>query len=94
MIIISTPESSNGGSADFDCGLAMENMYVAAQALGLGSHIYMTGVNVVNGKKDVYGIPEGYKVNSILRIGNVPQTPDANSSASARKNFEEVVNYK
>lgn len=94
MVIIATPETTNGGSADFDCGLAMENMYVAAQGLGLGAHIYMTGVNTVNGKKEVYGIPQGYKANSILRIGNVPKTPDANSSASSRKSFEDVVIFK
>lgn len=95
LIIISGTETATPGSTvDFDCGLAAENMYVAAQGLGLGSRIYMTGVNIVNGKKDVYGIPEGFKAISILRVGNVPKTPDANSSASARKSFEEIVIYK
>lgn len=93
LIIVSGAET-NGSTPDFDCGLAVENMYVAAQGLGLGSHIYMTGVNTVNGKKDVYGIPEGYKGVAILRIGGVPKTPDANSSASSRKVFEDVVIYK
>src|SRR5512133_373961 len=81
LIIVSGVETTTPGSTvDFDCGLAAENMYLAAQGLGLGSRIYMTGVNIVNGKKNVYGIPEGFKASCILRVGNVPKTPDANSS--------------
>jgi nitroreductase len=96
LILVSGQESGQQGiNVDFDCALATENMYIAAQSLGLGAHIYTGPVNNINSsKKQVLGVPEGYKVISVLRIGNVDKNVDAVSSASTRKTFEEVVNYK
>lgn len=95
LIAISGPEDSQGINIDFDCALATENMYIAAQSLGLGAHIYTGPVNNINAtKKQVLGIPEGYRVVSILRVGNINKSVDATSSASTRKKPEEVVNYR
>lgn len=95
LIIVSGAVSAqNGQTPDFDCALATENMYVAAQGLGLGAHIYVTGVNEINAsKRQSLGIPEGFKAVAILRIGRI-NTTDATSSASSRNKLEEVVNYK
>jgi nitroreductase len=96
IIIVSGLEAQQKGiNADFDCALATENMYIAAEGLGLGAHIYMGPVNNINtSKKEILGIPEGYRAVSVLRIGNIDKSVDATSSASTRKSFEEVVNYK
>jgi nitroreductase len=96
LIVVSGVESAQTGQTpDFDCALATENMYVAAQGLGLGAHIYVTGVSEINkSKKPTLGIPDGYKAVAILRIGHITTSADATSSASTRKKFEEVVNYK
>jgi nitroreductase len=96
IIIVSGQDSQQPGiSTDFDCALATENMYIAAQSLGLGAHIYMSPVNNINtSKKQTLSIPDGYKAVSILRIGNIDKNVDATSSASTRKKTEEVVNYK
>lgn len=96
LIIVSGVEAKQPGmSSDFDCALATENMYVAAQSLGLGAHIYMSPVANINTKlKPVLGIPDGYNAVAILRIGNIDKNVDATSSASTRKKLEEVVTYK
>jgi nitroreductase len=96
LIVVSGQEPvQQGMNVDFDCALATENMFVAAQSLGLGAHIYTGPVNNINlTKKQALGIPDGYRAISVLRIGNIDKNVDAVSSASTRKKIEEVVNYK
>jgi nitroreductase len=95
LILVSGPESiQEGAVVDFDCALATENMNIAAQSLGLGARIYGGPVRNVNSSmKQILEIPDGYRVVTILRVGHTDKTVDAISSASARKKFEEVVNY-
>lgn len=96
IIIVSGQESGQQGmNVDFDCALATENMFIAAQSLGLGAHIYTGPVKNINStKKQILEIPDGFRVISVLRIGNIDKGIDAVSSASSRKKLEEVVNYK
>jgi nitroreductase len=96
LIIVSGMESEQqGANIDFDCALATENMYIAAQSLGLGAHIYGSPVNTINTtKKEVLAIPGGYRVVTVLRVGHIDKSVDAVSSASTRKKIEEVVNFK
>lgn len=83
-----------GANLDFDIALATQNMYIAAQSLGLGAHIYWSPLGDINAKKEAFGIPEGCRAVTVLRIGNVDKSVDAVSAASTRKKFEEVVNFK
>jgi len=95
IVIISGIDSQQPGSfTDFDCALATQNMYIAGQSLGYGVHIYASPVGTINQKKEVYGIPEGYRAISVLRIGSIDKNVDATSSASTRKSFQEIVSYK
>ena len=96
LIIVSGPESAQEVMViDFDCALATENMNIAAQSLGLGARIYGGPVRNVNSTmRQSLEIPEGYRVVTILRVGHINKSVDARSSASTRKNFEEVVNYR
>jgi nitroreductase len=96
IIIVSGPESAQQGmNIDFDCALATENMFIAAQGLGLGAHIYTGPVGKVNSTmKQTLSIPDGYRAVSVLRIGNIDSNVDAVSSASTRKKAEELVIYK
>jgi len=92
LIIISGKEGSN---VDFDCGLATQNMFIAAQSLGLGARIYGGPANFINtSKREIFGIPQGYRAIVILRIGHIDKSVDAVSAASSRKKIEEVVNFK
>jgi nitroreductase len=84
-----------GANVDFDCALATENMYLAAMSLGLGAHIYTGPVNNVNATlKSSLKIPEGYRVISLLRVGNIDKSIDSVTSASIRKDAKDIVNSK
>ena len=96
LILISSPvNQQEAHTTDFDCALAAENMNIAAQSLGLGARIYGGPVGSVNASlKESLQIPAGYNVVTILRIGHTEKNTDAISSASARKTFEEIVNFR
>lgn len=93
LFIISGKESETGTTPDFDCGLATENMFIAATALGLGARIYGSPVAAAIKNRDKLQIPAGFKPVIILRTGNIEKTTDAASGATPRKNPEEIVNY-
>jgi len=94
LVIVSGIESQDGATPDFACGLATENMFVAAHGLGLGARIYGSPVGNINSKKDLFQIPSGYKAVAVLRIGNIDRNVDAVSAATPRKKPEEVINFK
>ena len=94
IIIISGLVSQNGTTPDFDCGLATENMFVAAHGLGLGARIYTGPIRNVNLQRDLFQIPAGYNAVSLLRIGNIDKNVDAVSAATPRKSPDEIINYK
>ncbi|MBR3251121.1 MAG: nitroreductase family protein [Erysipelotrichaceae bacterium] len=63
------------GWSDIDAGIAVENMHLAAKALGLGSVILGCMKKVVNGKKKqeydkLLCIPEGYSYKIALAVGH------------------------
>ncbi|HEC43287.1 MAG TPA: nitroreductase [Bacteroides sp.] len=93
LIIISGIESESGGTPDFDCGLAAENMFIAAHGLGLAACIYGSPAGNINLKKESFQIPTDYKAVVVLRVGNVDESVDAVTAATPRKNPEEVINY-
>jgi nitroreductase len=96
LIIISGPgDGKTNGTAILDCALATESIYLAAQALGLGSRIYTGPIDTVIAKlKTELGLPNGYSAVSLVRIGRLPPGTDATSAASSRKSTDAVVNYK
>lgn len=93
LIIVSGLESEGGITPDFDCGLATENMFIAAHGLGLGARIYGGSLNKINADRKLYQIPADYKPVMILRIGNADKSVDAVTAATSRLNPEEVINY-
>lgn len=93
VVILVSGLESGGMNVDFDCALATENMFIAAQSLGLGVRIYTGPVNKINTEmRKILEIPEGYRAVAALRIGNL-DTLDATSSASPRKEMNELVNF-
>jgi nitroreductase len=90
VIVISGSEK--GLCTEFDCGLATQAMYTAAQALGLGANIYLMPVASVNATmREELAIPDGYRVVMIMTVGHV--AVDAVSSASQRDPAEGLVHY-
>jgi len=84
------------GTSDFDCGLACENMSIAAVSLGYATKIVTSPTIALNGKnqaeyKELLDIPESMKVVAVLLIGK--SDTDAVSNASTRNPISEVVSY-
>jgi nitroreductase len=69
----------------FDVALAMQNMVLAATALGLGT-VYIGAFDSVAAEK-VLGVPEGYKVVSMTPLGY----PDEDPKPRPRKEFDDIV---
>jgi nitroreductase len=96
LIVISAPGDgrTNGGEI-LDCGLAAESMYLAAQALGLGSRIYTGPIDAVNRQlKTELDLPQGHSAVVLVRVGRLAAPVDAASAASSRRAAGETVIYK
>ena len=92
LILVSGLESRS--TVDYDCGLATENMAVAAISLGLGQRIYTGPIaNINSTMKQTLQIPNGYKAVAVLRVGHIEKNVDAVSAASPRNSYEDVVTF-
>jgi len=89
-----TNDGAPNGAIILDCALAVQSIYLAAQALGYGSRIYTGPINSINQNlKAKLGLPNGHSAVALIRIGRVNKT-DAVSGASSRKTIDSVVTYK
>ena len=94
VILVCGPEGQENFSVDFDCGLATENMTIAAQSLGLGARIYANPIANINATmRETLQIPEGYRAVMALRVGHIEADVDAETVASPRKSYDEVVTF-
>jgi len=94
VVIVISGKASERFAPAFDCALAAQNIYLAAQFLGLGARMYYTGVQDVNdNRKDALGIPDDYSAQIILLVGYLDDSTDAVTSASQRRPLAENVNY-
>ena len=71
----------------YDLGLAMQNLALAAQSMGLGT-VHLGAFNPEAAEK-VLGVPEGYTVVAMTPVG----VPAADSRAPKRRAIEEFVHY-
>jgi len=96
LIVISMAgDNKTNGPVILDCALAAQSIYLAAQALGLGSRIYTGPIDNVNSKlKAELGIPNDRNAVVIVRIGRLAPGVDAVSSASPRNSAAGMVTYK
>ncbi|MDR1316248.1 MAG: nitroreductase family protein [Spirochaetales bacterium] len=91
IIVISGEGADTDKSVVLDCALATQNIYLAAQALGLGSRIYTGPIDTVNAKyRESLGLPGGYSAVALVRIGRI-EPVDALSAASSRKNPDGMI---
>jgi len=96
LIVVSAKGAKKNTGSTLDAGLAVESMYLAAQAIGLGSRIYTGPVySTINAQMAAkLGIPKGYDAVAVVRIGQVDKSADAASGASPRQPLDAIVNYK
>ena len=96
LIVVSAQgDGKTNGAKILDCALAVQSIYLAAQALGYGSRIYTGPMDNVNSKfKAQLGLPSGHSAVALVRVGRVQGQVDAVSAASGRKSADELVTYK
>ncbi|MCL2411930.1 MAG: nitroreductase family protein [Treponema sp.] len=77
----------------FDNALAMQNMFLTAQALGLGTRMYLRPIQNLNDNL-LYRLeaPEDFRAIMVLRIGQLNEI-DAVSQPSPRHPLETRVNF-
>lgn len=71
----------------FDCGIAAQNIALAAQGLGLGT-VHVGAMNHAEAAR-VLNVPEGFEVIEILPLGH----PAFEPKAPPRKNLEDFVTW-
>jgi nitroreductase len=95
IVVSAAGDGKTNGPVILDCGLAVQSMYLAAQALGLGSRIYTGPIDTINKnfKRDL-GLQENISAIAVIRIGRLPANVDVVSSASQRSSADKIVTYK
>lgn len=91
-IIIYKATDSKSPNPDFDCGLAAQNMYIAAASLGYSVKIVTSPTMSLNGANhdsvcEMLGVDSSMQAVAVLLIGYPDQ--DAVGSASVRSSVEE-----
>ena len=95
-IIIYMNEKTSSPNASFDCGLACQNMVIAASALGYGTKIISSPTMTLNGANhdalcQKLGVDPSLTALAVLLIGK-PDV-DAATSASVRSSMDEKVSF-
>ena len=92
-IVLYKNGSSMSPNADFDCGLAAQNMVIAAVSLGYGAKIVSSPTGTLNGANhdaicEKLGVDPSLQAVAVLLIGRPDEDLDAVSSASTRDGLE------
>ena len=95
-VIVYMNEGTASPNTAFDCGLACENMFIMAKALGYGAKIVSSPTMQLNGANhdalcEKLGVDTAYTAVAVLLIGHESEAADAASGASVRNTMEEKV---
>ena len=95
-VIIYMNKNTKSPDPDFDCGLACENMVIAANALGYATKIVTAPTRSLNGDRhdEICGklnVDTSYSAVAVLLIGQADA--DAVSGASVREDMEVKVSF-
>lgn len=97
-IIIYMNENTASPDPSFDCGLACQNMVIAASALGYGTKIISSPTMTLNGTEhdalcEKLGVDPALNAVAVLLVGKVDTTVDTVSTPSVRNTIEEKVSF-
>ena len=97
-IVIYMNEATMSPDASFDCGLATQNMVIAASSLGYGTKIVSSPTMMLNGENhdalcEKLGVDKAYTAVAVLLIGYPEVQTDSTTSASVRNTVEEKVSF-
>ena len=92
-IIIYRNDATSSPNPNFDCGLATQNMVIAAKSLGYGVKVISSPTSTLNGANhaafcEKLGVDPSMQAVAVLLIGHPDDTIDAVSSASTRDPLE------
>lgn len=95
-ILVYMDESSKSPNPSFDCGLAVQNMYITAVSLGYGAKVISSPTMTLNGEKhdqicEEFGIDSSLTAVAVLLIGKKDTAIDGVSGASTRAEFDSKV---
>lgn len=98
-IIIYMDKNTKSPDASFDCGMAAQNMYIAAAALGYGVKIVSSPTMTLNGTNhdelcELLGVDPSMEAIAVLLIGYPNAEIDSTSSATTRYALDEKTSLK
>lgn len=97
-IVVYMNESTPSPDESFDCGLATQNMVIAANALGYGAKIVSAPTMALNGDQhdaicEKLGVDKAYHAVAVLLLGYADTEVDGSSGASTRSTMDEKVSF-
>ena len=97
-VLVYMNENSSSPNASFDCGLACQNMVIAANALGYGTKIISSPTMSLNGENhdalcEKLGVDPSLSAVAVLLIGIADTEVDGATGATTRSAIEEKVNF-
>ena len=95
-ILVYMDESSKSPNPSFDCGLAVQNMYIAAVSLGYGAKVISSPTMTLNGEKhdqicEKLGVDPSLTAVAVLLVGKPDETVDGVSGATTRADCDSKV---
>jgi len=97
-IIIYMDENTKSPNASFDCGLAVQNMYIAAASLGYGVKIVSSPTMTLNGGNhdqlcELLGVDPSLKAVAVMLIGYPETATDGTTGATTRYDLTEKTSF-
>lgn len=94
VVFITLPENPHSRFAQVDAGIAVENLAIAAQSMGLGSVIIGRPLDVLDSPKGAewehrLGFPQGHHFAIAIAIGNPTATKESHPILENRIHFVE-----
>jgi len=92
VIFISRPADCESKFIDVDCGIACQNIVLAAQSMGLGTVIVGLAMDLFLSEKGehynrLFGIPEGYRYAIAVVVGHNTVTKEAHPIGEGKVNI-------
>ena len=92
VVFISRPAECANRFVEVDCGIAVENLALAAQGMGMGSVIIGMVMDMFLSERGAYyakqiGIPEGYQFSIAIAVGNNTVTKEAHPIGEDKVNI-------
>ena len=97
-IVVYMDGNTKSPNASFDCGLACENMFIAAKSMGYGAKIVSSPTMQLNGDNhdafcEKLGVDKSFTAVAVLLIGREDESVDGTSGASVRSALDEKTRF-